>query len=302
MELGIIGLGRMGANMSERLLRGGHRIVVFDKERAAVDRAVAGGAVGADSLAALVKALNRPRAIWLMVPAGDAVEETLSALLASIEKNDVVIDGGNSNYKDSVRRAALLKEQGIQFIDVGTSGGVWGLKEGYCLMIGGEKDAVGRLGPVFETLAPAPDRGWAHVGSSGAGHFAKMVHNGIEYGLMQAYAEGFALLNRKTQLQFDLPQIAELWRHGSVIRSWLLDLTSEALRENRDLAGIEPYVADSGEGRWMVAECIAEDVPAPVISLSLIERLRSRDRNSFSSRLLAVMRKKFGGHSIVARP
>lgn len=297
-ELGIIGLGRMGANMTERLLGGGHRTVVFDRDPSAVERAVTSGAAPADSIAALVAQLKRPRAVWLMVPAGDAVEETLGALAALLEKDDVVVDGGNSNYKDSVRRAAFLKGRGLQFIDVGTSGGVWGLREGYCLMIGGDRVAIDRLRPAFETLAPSPDRGWAHVGGSGAGHFVKMVHNGIEYGLMQAYAEGFALLNRKTDFEFDLPQIAEVWRHGSVVRSWLLDLTAEALRENPTMAGIQPYVSDSGEGRWMVAESIAEDMPAPIITLSLIERLRSRDRDSFSNRLLAVMRNKFGGHEV----
>ncbi len=301
MELGIIGLGKMGANMSERLLAGGHRVVVFDRDAAAVERIVGKGAVAADSLAALVRTLEKPRAIWVMVPAGAAVEETLAALLSSAEAGDIVIDGGNSNFKESIARAGTFKGRGIHFIDVGTSGGVWGLREGYCLMIGGDTGAVERMRPIFATLAPAPDRGWAHVGGSGAGHFAKMVHNGIEYGLMQSYAEGFALLSRTNRYSFDLPQIAELWRHGSVVRSWLLDLTSDALRENPGLAGIQPHVEDSGEGRWMVAECIEQDVPAPVISLSLIERLRSRDRDSFSSRLLAVMRRKFGGHSVMTK-
>jgi 6-phosphogluconate dehydrogenase len=301
MEIGMIGLGRMGANMTERLQTGGHRVVVFDLDRAAVERAASAGAVAADALPALVKALPKPRVIWVMVPAGEAVEKNLASLLNTAEKGDVVIDGGNSNYKDTIRRSGVFAERGIHLVDVGTSGGIWGLKEGYCLMIGGEKEAVNRLRPILETLAPSGNRGWAHVGGPGAGHFVKMVHNGIEYGLMQAYAEGFSLLERAKQYPFDLPQIAETWRHGSVVRSWLLDLTTEALRENPKLSGVEPYVEDSGEGRWMVAEAVEQDVPAPIITHSLIERLRSRDRESFSNRLLAVMRKKFGGHSIIIK-
>ncbi|HYR89261.1 MAG TPA: decarboxylating 6-phosphogluconate dehydrogenase [Terriglobia bacterium] len=298
MELGLIGLGRMGANMTERLLKGGHRVVVHDIDRRAIDRAIANGAAGAASIEDLVKALKAPRTVWLMVPSGEPVEKTLDALLPLLDKGDVVIDGGNSNYKDTIRRAARLADRSIEFVDVGTSGGIWGLTQGYCLMIGGAPAIVGHLRPVFETLAPAKDRGWAHVGPVGAGHFVKMVHNGIEYGLMQAYAEGFAVMNKKTDFQLDLQQIAETWRHGSVVRSWLLDLTAEALQENPRLEGIQPYVADSGEGRWTVAEAIDLNISAPVITLSLLERLRSRDEEAFGTKLLALMRNKFGGHAL----
>lgn len=298
MELGLIGLGRMGANMAERLLRGGHRVAVYDRDSAAIDRAAAAGAAAAQSVESLAGQLKTPRILWLMVPSGDPVEETLGRLAPLLNKNDVVVDGGNSNYKDSIRRASTLAEKGIEFVDAGTSGGVWGLREGYCLMIGGNAAAVERLKPIFETLAPARDRGWAHVGPPGAGHFVKMVHNGIEYGLMQAYAEGFALLNKKTDFEFDLHQIAEVWRHGSVVRSWLLDLTAEAMAGNRQLKGIQPYVGDSGEGRWMVAEAIEQDLHLPIITLSLLERLRSHDEESFANKLLAVMRNKFGGHEV----
>lgn len=298
MELGMIGLGRMGANMSERLLRGGHRVVAHDRNPAAVQQVVEKGAVSADSLPGLIEQLLPPRAIWLMVPSGDAVDQTIQALIPHLEPDDVLVDGGNSNYKDTLRRAAMLKGRGIHFVDVGTSGGIWGLAEGYSLMIGGEKEVVVRLRSVFETLAPAPDKGWGHVGPSGAGHFVKMIHNGIEYGLMEAYAEGFALLKRKSDFKLDLHQIAELWRYGSVIRSWLLDLIATALGENPDLSGIKPYVEDSGEGRWTVAEAIDLDVSTPVITLSLLQRLRSRDQDSFADKLLAMMRYQFGGHPL----
>ena len=297
MELGMIGLGRMGANMAERLLAGGHRLAVFDVDSAAVERLAARGAAGANSIETLAAQLKPPRVIWMMVPAGDAVEKTIEKLSALAVADDVLADGGNSNYKDTMRRAKFLRERGIELVDSGTSGGIWGLQHGYCLMVGGSEKAVNRLRPALETLAPAPDRGWAHVGPSGAGHFAKMVHNGIEYGMMQAYAEGFALLGRKSDFDFDLPQIAELWRHGSVVRSWLLDLTAEALAEDAALEGVPAYVGDSGEGRWMVAEAIDQNLSAPVITLSLLERLRSRDKDSFTGKLLAVMRKKFGGHA-----
>lgn len=298
MELGMIGLGRMGANMALRLLRGGHRVVGYARHAETVDRIVEKGAVGAYSLDELVQKMTPPRVIWLMIPAGEPIDKTIESLLPRLELGDIIVDGGNSNYKDTSRRAALLKENGIHFVDVGTSGGIWGLTEGYCLMIGGKREVVERLRPLFETLAPAPDKGWGHVGPSGAGHFVKMVHNGIEYGLMQAYAEGLALLKRKEEFNLDLHQIAEVWRHGSVVRSWLLDLTSEALGENPDMEGITPYVADSGEGRWAVFEAIDLNVPAPVISLSLLQRIRSRDEKSFQDRLLAVMRNKFGGHAV----
>ena len=294
----MIGLGRMGANMTTRLLGGGHRVVAFDRSADAVAGAVKGGAAGAASLAELVAALKPPRAVWVMVPSGDPTESTVRALGDALAKGDTVIDGGNSNYKDSMRRGELLAARGIQFVDAGTSGGVWGLKEGYSLMVGGEKAAVDRLRPIFETLAPAADRGWGHVGPGGSGHFVKMVHNGIEYGLMQAYAEGFEVLRRKENFALDVSQIAEIWRDGSVVRSWLLDLTAAALKENPSLEGIAPWVADSGEGRWTVAEAIDLDVPAPVITLSLIARLRSRSQDSYADKLLAAMRNQFGGHAI----
>jgi 6-phosphogluconate dehydrogenase len=298
MELGMIGLGRMGAAMTKRLLAAGHTVVAYDQDRAAVERSAADGAVGAVSLDALVTRLNVPRTVWVMVPAGDAVNDTIERLTRLLKADDTLIDGGNSNYRDTLQRAFSVQKSGVHFVDVGTSGGIWGLKEGYCLMIGGDAAVVKRIQPLFESLAPAQDRGWAHVGPVGAGHFTKMVHNGIEYGLMQSYSEGFALLEKNKDFHLDLPKIAEIWRHGSVVRSWLLDLTAEALAENPTLEGIGPSVADSGEGRWMVAEAIAADVPCPVITLSLLERIRSRVQDSFGNRILAVMRNKFGGHAI----
>ena len=300
MHLGIIGLGRMGANMTTRLLAGGHTIVAFDRSPEAVAAARKGGAEGVGSLAELVERLPTPRAVWVMVPSGDPTESTVRALGDALARGDVVVDGGNSNYKDSMRRAAALAERGIGFLDCGTSGGVWGLKEGYSLMVGGADDAVALLRPVFETLAPAPDRGWGHVGPSGSGHFTKMLHNGIEYGMMQAYAEGFEVLRRKEEFGLDLAQVGRIWQHGSVVRSWLLDLTVAALAENPTLDGIAPWVADSGEGRWTVAEAIDLDVAAPVITLSLLARLRSRSEEAFADRLLAAMRNQFGGHAIKA--
>jgi 6-phosphogluconate dehydrogenase len=298
MQIGMVGLGKMGANMTARLLGGGHEVVVFDRSADAVRTAVGRGAAGVVSLEELVAILRAPRVVWVMVPAGEPTETIVTVLARMLARSDTVIDGGNSNYKESMRRAAMLRESGVYFVDVGTSGGIWGLKEGYSLMIGGDTQAVSRLRPIFETLAPASDRGWAHVGPSGAGHFVKMVHNGIEYGMMQAYAEGFSILKHKKEFALDLPAIAELWRHGSVVRSWLLDLTANALREDADLRGIAPYVTDSGEGRWTVTEAIDLDVPAPVITLSLIQRLRSRDSESFSDRLLSALRNQFGGHAI----
>ena len=300
MELGMVGLGRMGANMVERLVRGGHRVVGYDRDAGAVARVTAAGAGGADSLASLAGNLGKPRAIWIMVPSGAPVDETIAALLPHLSKNDILIDGGNSNYKDTQRRAVSLKGQGFQFVDVGTSGGIWGLKEGYSMMVGGEKTSIEYLRPLLETLAPAKDQGWGHVGPSGAGHFVKMVHNGIEYGMMQAYAEGFAILKKKNEFTLDLHQISEIWRTGSVVRSWLLDLLSIALKDNPEMAGIAPYVSDSGEGRWTVAEAIDLDVPAPIITLSLLQRLTSRDSDSYSDKLLAAMRNQFGGHAIKA--
>ena len=237
----------------------------------------------------------------MMIPAGDPIDKTIQDLLPNLEPDDIMVDGGNSNYKDTLRRASRLREKGIHYMDEGTSGGVWGLTEGYSMMVGGEEEIVERLRPIFETLAPAPNKGWGYVGPNGAGHFVKMVHNGIEYGLMEAYSEGFALLKRKVELNLDLHNIAEIWRFGSVIRSWLLDLTSEALKDDTELQKIEPFVADSGEGRWTVFEAIEQDVAAPVITLSLLQRLRSRDKESFSDRLLAVMRQQFGGHAVKRR-
>ena len=298
MELGMIGLGRMGANMTERLVRGGHRVVGYDLKAESRSRVEAIGAASATSLEGVVAKLAPPRTLWLMVPAGDITDATIASLVPLLQAGDAIVDGGNSNYKDTLRRAGMLAERKIDFVDCGTSGGVWGLAEGYSMMIGGDVQSVERLRPIFETLAPARDAGWGRVGPAGSGHFTKMVHNGIEYGLMQAYAEGFSILEHKKEFGLDLHQIAEIWRQGSVVRSWLLDLTSEALAKNPTLAGIAPYVSDSGEGRWTLAEAIDLDVPAPVIALSLIARLRSRDADSFADKLLAAMRNQFGGHAI----
>ena len=298
MELAMIGLGRMGANMAERLVRGGHAVRGYDPGEAARQQAEARGIVPHANLQNAVSALPTPRVVWLMVPAGQVVDDTIAQLRPLLAAGDTVIDGGNSNYKDTQRRAAQLADAGIHYIDCGTSGGVWGLAEGYSLMIGGDAEAVARLQPVFATLAPTPQTGWGHVGPSGAGHFAKMIHNGIEYGMMQAYAEGFAILKHKQPMDFDLGALAEIWRHGSVVRSWLLDLTADALRKNPQMAGIAPYVADSGEGRWTVAEAIDLNVSAPVITMSLLERLRSRDDDSYADKLLAAMRNEFGGHAV----
>jgi 6-phosphogluconate dehydrogenase len=299
MELAMVGLGRMGGNMAERLLRGGHHVVGYTRQAAGLERILRLnlGGDGVTSLQALADKLAPPRAVWLMIPAGAPVDDALHALGKVLSPGDIVIDGGNSYYRDSVRRAAALREQGLRFLDVGTSGGIWGLTEGYSMMVGGDVDPVHVLRPVFETLAPAPDRGWGHVGPNGAGHFVKMVHNGIEYGMMQAMAEGFAIMKRKTEFGLDLHQVAEIWRFGSVVRSWLLDLTARALADDQELAGIAPHVADSGEGRWTVAEAIDLDVAAPVITLALQQRLQSRDDYAFADRLLAMMRYQFGGHA-----
>lgn len=298
MELGMIGLGRMGANMSERLVKAGHRIVGYARTAETVQRVVRFGAEGARSLEDLVHKLAPPRAIWLMIPAGQPVDQTLQALRPLVRPGDVIVDGGNSYYKDSVRRAAMLKEHRIEFVDVGTSGGIWGLTEGYSLMVGGDREVVSRVRPIFETLAPGADRGWGHVGPHGAGHFVKMVHNGIEYGMMQALAEGFTILKRKREFGLDLHQVAQIWRHGSVVRSWLLDLTAEALQSDQDLSDVVPFVADSGEGRWTVFEAVDLDTAAPVITLALMQRLRSRDQVAYADRLLALMRAQFGGHEV----
>ncbi len=298
MELGLIGLGKMGGNMAERLRLAGHKVVGFDFSADAVKKLSDAGSVGASSLEDMVKNLQAPRAIWLMVPSGDPVDQTIAKLIPLMQKGDIFIDGGNSNYKDSQRRHAELTAKGFNFVDVGTSGGVWGLKEGYSMMIGGDKEIVDGLSPIFETLAPGKDKGWGHVGPAGAGHFVKMVHNGIEYGMMQSYAEGFSIMEHKEPLHLDLAQIAEIWQYGSVVRSWLLDLTADALKKNPKLEGLEAYVADSGEGRWTVAEAIDLNVSAPVITESLIRRIRSREENNFTDRMLAIQRNAFGGHAV----
>ncbi len=298
MDLGMIGLGRMGANMTQRLVRGGHRMVGFDPKPEARKSIEANGAESADSLEVLVSKLAAPRAVWMMVPAGEITDNTVTALLALLKPGDTIIDGGNSNYKDTLQRAATCAGKQIQYVDSGTSGGVWGLEQGYSMMVGGDAALVERLRPIFDTLAPAADQGWGRVGPVGSGHFTKMVHNGIEYGLMQAYAEGFSILEHKKDFALDLHQVAEIWRYGSVVRSWLLDLTSDALGKNPTMKGIAPYVVDSGEGRWTIQEAIDLDVPAPVITISLMERLRSRDSDSFADKLLASMRNEFGGHEI----
>ena len=294
----MIGLGRMGANMAQRLMRGGHKVVGYDPAEAARASLEKNGAQTAASLEQMVAKLKAPRVVWLMVPAGAITDSTITNLVPLLAAGDTIIDGGNSNYRDTQRRAAVVAQRKIQYVDSGTSGGVWGLTEGYSLMIGGDEAVVERLRPIFETLAPAKNQGWGRVGAVGSGHYTKMVHNGIEYGMMQAYAEGFSILQHKDEFKVDLHQVAEIWRYGSVVRSWLLDLTANALEKNPTLAGIAPYVADSGEGRWTVADAIELGVSAPIITLSLLERLRSRDNDSFTDKLLAAMRNQFGGHEI----
>ncbi len=300
MELGMIGLGRMGGNMAQRLLMGGHRVVAYDPNIEAVKNSEIQGALGVASLEDLVANLTAPKAVWTMVPAGPITEDTINTVAGLLSTGDIIIDGGNANYKDSARRAAALKEKGISFLDAGTSGGIWGLKEGYSMMIGGDLEAFQRLEPIFQTLAPGSDKGYGYVGPAGAGHFVKMVHNGIEYGMMQAYAEGFELMEAKKELNLDLAQISEIWRYGSVVRSWLLDLTAAALHEDQGLSGIQAYVDDSGEGRWTVEASIELAVPIPVISASLQARFRSRQEQPFGAKLLAAMRNQFGGHAIKA--
>ncbi len=298
MQLGMIGLGKMGANMAQRLLEGGHQVVGFDPDADARKKLESHDGGSADSLETLVQALPAPRVVWLMVPSGKVTDDTVDALLGLLAKGDTMIDGGNSNYKDSLGHAAKCADKGIHYVDCGTSGGVWGLAEGYSMMVGGDEKVVDGLKPIFETLAPGKDKGWGRVGPVGSGHFTKMVHNGIEYGLMQAYAEGFSILKRKEEFGLDLAQIGEIWRYGSVVRSWLLELTTDALTKNPQMKGIAPYVVDSGEGRWTVDAAIELNVPAPVITLSLLERFRSRDDDSFTDKLLASMRNEFGGHAI----
>jgi len=298
MQLGLIGLGKMGGFMAERIHHAGHQVVGFDFNPDAVSRLADTGNVGSSSLADMVSKLEAPRAVWMMVPSGKPVDDTIAALEALLSPGDIIIDGGNSNYKDTIRRHGEVTAKGFQYVDCGTSGGVWGLKEGYSMMIGGDKEPVEHLRPIFEALAPAADKGWGHVGPSGAGHFVKMVHNGIEYGMMQAYAEGFTIMEKKEVLDLNLPQIAKIWQYGSVVRSWLLDLTAEALEKNPTLEGLEAYVADSGEGRWTVFEAIDLNVSAPIITESLIRRIRSREENNFTDRMIAIQRNAFGGHAV----
>jgi 6-phosphogluconate dehydrogenase len=298
MELGIIGLGKMGGNMAERLRRAGHTVIGFDFNADAVKKLSDAGSKGVNSLEEMCKAFTGRKAIWIMVPAGDPVDQTIANLKPFMAKGDIYIDGGNSNYKDSQRRHDALKTEGYEFVDVGTSGGIWGITEGYSMMIGGDEDVVESLRPIFETLAPAKDKGWGRTGPSGAGHFVKMVHNGIEYGMMEAYAEGFAIFEAKKELKLNNSQIAEIWQYGSVVRSWLLDLTADALKQNPELNGIAPFVPDSGEGRWTVFEAIDLNVSAPVITESLIRRIRSREQDNMTDRMISVMRGAFGGHAV----
>jgi 6-phosphogluconate dehydrogenase len=296
MQLAMIGLGRMGGNMVQRLLQGEHQVVVFDRSADAVKAHVALGAKAAKSLGDLCRQLSAPRVVWVMVPAGAAVESTIEELLPGLSKGDIIIDGGNSNFKDSIRRAAGLREKGIGFVDAGTSGGVWGLTVGYCLMIGASPEAFKSCEPIFRTLAP-PD-GYAHVGPPGAGHYVKMIHNGIEYGMLQAYAEGYEILHASKDFKLDLHQISAVWNRGSVVRSWLNELAERAFADDADLTALKGYVEDSGEGRWTVQEAIDLDVPAPVITLSLLTRFRSRQSDSFSAKVIAALRNEFGGHAV----
>ena len=299
MRLAMIGLGKMGANMVRRLCRQGIEVVGFDRDAATVARLGTEAAmITAASVSDAVSQLTAPRIVWLMLPSGDPTETQLKELAAMLSPGDVVIDGGNSNYKDSQRRGAWLAERGIEFMDAGTSGGVWGLDNGYCLMVGGSKEVAAIMTPVLQALAPAPDRGWAHVGPVGAGHYSKMLHNGIEYGMMQALAEGLDLLKNKKEFDFDLAQLTELWRHGSVVRSWLLDLTADALKDDQELASIAPHVSDSGEGRWTVIDSVEQGIAAPVLTLALQMRFASQDDTGYANRLLSMMRNAFGGHAI----
>jgi len=298
MDLAMIGLGKMGLNMATRLVRGGHRVVGYAPSRDSVNLAIKIGAEGAPSLEAAIQKLAPPRVVWLMIPAGKITDETIESLCARLDRGDSLIDGGNSNYKDTIRHAALLEASGIDFVDSGTSGGVWGLEVGYSLMLGGKAEVIERLRSLFETLAPGKELGWGHVGPCGAGHFVKMIHNGIEYGMMQALAEGFSIMQAKSEFNLDLAKISEIWQHGSVVRSWLLELTARALKDDPTLAGIEPWVADSGEGRWTVQEAIEQGISAPVITLALQTRFASRDERNYTARLVAAMRNQFGGHAV----
>jgi 6-phosphogluconate dehydrogenase len=295
MNIGFIGLGKMGMNMVTRLTQGGHRVVAYDRTADLITQAESKGATGATSLEDLVSKLPKPRAVWVMVPSGDPTEDTIRNLSTILEKDDIVIDGGNTKFHDDVRRAIDLKKRSIHYVDAGTSGGIWGLQIGYCLMVGGEKGPVTHLAPIFTTLAP--EDGWAHMGGHGSGHYVKMVHNGIEYSMMQGYAEGFELMS-KSDYNLDLAHIADLWMHGSVVRSWLLELAAGALKEDPKLKGLKGYVQDSGEGRWMLMDALDKDVPVPTLSTALFTRFRSRQDESFAEKMLAALRNAFGGHSV----
>lgn len=299
MELAMIGLGKMGANMARRLCRGGIKVVGYDRDSAIVAKlAQDEGMQHATSVEDAVSKLSTPRILWLMLPSGDITEQQIRSLAPLLGKGDIIVDGGNSNYHDSQRRAAWLVELGIGFMDSGTSGGVWGLENGYCLMVGGSEAVAKTMRPILQILAPAPERGWAHVGPAGAGHYTKMIHNGIEYGMMQSLAEGLELLRGKQEFALDLAQITELWRHGSVVRSWLLDLTAEALKQDQKLESIAPFVPDSGEGRWTVVEAVDQGVAAPVLTLALQMRFNSQNEQGYGYRLLSTMRNAFGGHAV----
>lgn len=295
MELGFIGLGKMGMNMVTRLRRDQHRVVVYDRSNDLIKQAEGLGCIGSSSLADLVGKLSAPKAVWVMVPSGAPTEETIKAVAALLQPGDTIVDGGNTRFHDDVRRAAELKTKGIHYVDAGTSGGIWGLTVGYCLMVGGEEAVVQQLAPVFKTLAP--ENGWAHVGAVGAGHYVKMVHNGIEYSMMQGYAEGFELMS-KSEYKLNLARIADLWMQGSVVRSWLLELAAGALKQDPKLDQLKGYVQDSGEGRWMIADAIEKDVPVPTLTTALFTRFRSRQEQSFAEKMLAALRNAFGGHAV----
>lgn len=296
MKLGMIGLGKMGGNMTERLMKGGHEVVVFDRSPEVIARYVGLGSTRSTDAADMVAKLDPPRVVWIMVPAGKPVDDTIAALIPGMSKGDVIIDGGNSNFHDTMRRAAALREKGIDLVDSGTSGGIWGLANGYCLMIGGSDEAFSLCEPIFKTLAP--EDGYAHMGASGSGHYVKMIHNGVEYGMLQAYAEGYEILHASKDFDLDLKKIASVWNHGSVVRSWINELAEAAFDKDANLDALKGFVADSGEGRWTVQEAIDLDVPAPVITLSLLMRLRSRQDDSFSAKVIAALRNEFGGHAV----
>ncbi|HYZ87868.1 MAG TPA: decarboxylating 6-phosphogluconate dehydrogenase [Myxococcales bacterium] len=299
MRLAMIGLGRMGGNMVQRLRQGGHEVIVYDRSAEAVNALVTKGVAAAKDVREVAKQLEPRRIIWIMLPAGEAVDATIEQIVPNLTRGDIVIDGGNSNYRDTLRRAGELEAHGVEFVDVGTSGGIWGLTSGYCLMIGATPPAFQHCEPIFRTLAP--DEGYAHVGPPGAGHYVKMVHNGVEYGLLQAYAEGYEILHASKDFELDLAQIAKLWNHGSVVRSWLNELAERAFARDDELVDIKGYVEDSGEGRWTVEEAMRLDVPAPVITLSLLARLRSRQEDSFGAKVIAALRNEFGGHTVKTR-